>query len=289
MPIGSSVTFRILLDVVKHAIYIMDGSRQISRRIGRNCFRSRNRHPIATPQIGVSVEIPSGTQRLEAWIVHPEGVCFGSVLLCHGIGDRIPYWRRVQERLAKDGICSLVFHYSGYGRSGSSTTPANLANDLVAAYAWLLNQIPDVPGFVIGFSLGSGLAADTVGSLKPPPAGLILCEAFPTLRAAARRMGRALGFLAVLLPDIWHTRSQVARLRIPILIVHSTGDTLFPVSMAEEIFAASMQGGGDAELRVFEAYPHNAPYLWVPEDYWAAIVDFIGRSTKNIAIKRTMQ
>jgi fermentation-respiration switch protein FrsA (DUF1100 family) len=204
------------------------------------------------------------------------------VLVFHGIGDRPHYWRGAQRRLAQSGIASLVFAYPGYPGSCGTTTPANLDRGAHSVYDWLREHVPvNTPVFLLGFSLGTGLAADVAGELSPAPAGIILAEAFTSLREAAGRVARPAPFLARVLPDVWKTRENVARLEIPLLIIHSTGDALFPVAMAEQLFAAARASGAPAQLEVLEGLAHNSPYLTVPEDYWQAIRQFIARNSHS--------
>jgi len=277
MSSRSSQTFRLLLDIAKEAIFAVDGTFMrfaVLRRL-------RGLSDLEVPSIGREVRIPSGSRALAGWFVLPEGPVLASVLLFHGIGDRILYWRRAQQRLARSGVASLVFHYSGYPGSEGASTPENLDQDARSAYTWLRAKVPAVPVFLLGFSLGSGLAAEVAGSLEPPPAGLILAEAFTTLRLAASRVVGPLNFIARLFPDVWKTGENVGSLKLPVLVVHSTGDALFPVAMAEEIFAAAQAGGAPAELILLDGHRHNAPYWTVPEDYWTAILDFIARTSKT--------
>jgi dipeptidyl aminopeptidase/acylaminoacyl peptidase len=65
---------------------------------------------------------------------------------------------------------------------------------------------------------------------------------------------------------------------MPVLILHSDGDSLFPVSMAEELHAAARRARVQSELQVMHGYAHDAPYRLVPEDYWAELVTFIQRT-----------
>jgi alpha-beta hydrolase superfamily lysophospholipase len=265
MLFSDAVRFNLILDNVRRIIDLVDRLRCLVRP-----------GPPLLPDCGRAVMIRKENVWLEGWIAQPEPPATAAVLLFHGMGDHLFYWRHAQHLLAGCGFASLVFHYSGYGRSPGPTTPANLAADALAAYEHLRSCLPgDTPVFLLGFSLGSGIASEVAGRLYPKPAGLILCEAFPTLRLAAERMVRGLPLLPRLLPDMWHTRTRVAELRLPLLIVHSRGDQLFPASMAEDIFATAVRGGSDAELRVFDDYRHNAPYLTVPVDYWAEIVRFM--------------
>jgi len=278
MHISPSQRFRILLDLGRRIIFLVDGTLARVARVGSAWAPHQSSLPV--PRAGAPVTITSGERTLEGWLVAPDPPPRAALLLLHGIGDRITYWRAAQHRLAASGVCSLVFHYAGYGKSQGQTTPENLAADAHSAYAWLRDLVPaPVPLYILGFSLGSGLAAQVAHELKPAPSGIILAEAFTTLRLAANRVVRGIPFIANLLPDVWKTRENVAKLEIPLLIIHSTGDTLFPVAMAEEIFAAAKAGGAAAELAILRGYRHNAPYLSVPEDYWAAILDFIARTS----------
>jgi hypothetical protein len=62
--------------------------------------------------------IRSGKNLLEAVLVKPVSQpARASVLICHGIGETVQHWFAVQEMLAATGVASLVFDYSGYGRS----------------------------------------------------------------------------------------------------------------------------------------------------------------------------
>jgi fermentation-respiration switch protein FrsA (DUF1100 family) len=273
---SSSLRFQLLLGLAKQIIFFVD-----SVPVRFNLLtHSTGTRVMEIPQIGHPVAIDSGDRRLAGWYVEPVGSCTAASLMFQGIGDRMEYWRRAQHWLAEARVATLVFHYSGYPGSGGRTTPESLDQDARSTYAWLRRQCASgTPVFLLGFSLGSGLAAQVAGSLYPPPSGLILSQAFTSLREAAARIVRPASGLARLLPDIWVTRESVATLTVPLLVIHSTGDALFPVSMAEQLFASAKSGGAPAELSVFEGYAHNAPHFAVPEDYWKAIRDFILRTS----------
>ena len=234
------------------------------------------------PLIGMHVAFPSGDRCVTGWLVPEDGTLKAAVLLFCGIGDQSANWRGVQQRLAAGGVQSLIFHYPGYGDNRAEASQANMEGDAQAAYGWLAGRLPeDTPLFLIGFSLGSGLAAAVASSLHPAPAGLILCEAFSTLREGAKRAARQLRPLGYLVPDVWRTRETVAGLRMPLYVIHSSGDRLFPVSMAEELYRAAREKGVNAEVKILDGYVHDAAYKKVPEEYWSAILGFIARVSKR--------
>jgi len=276
-----SISFHYCLWLVMHTIYAADAARdRIARRFARRLAR-HNHHPFDP------VTIHSGNRRLEARFVAaapPQGddpAC--AVLLFHGIGDRLGYWLQAQTYLAQSGVSSLIFHYSGCGQSTGAMTPENLAEDAHAAYAWLHERMGPKPLFLLGFSLGTGLSAEVAPNLSPPPAGLILCQAYTSLRLAAARVVAPLPVLARLLPDRWRTVEAVRALPLPLLIVHSNGDRLFPVKMARSIFeSARVRTGNDTEIVIPSRHGHNAAYKRVPPEYWQPILAFMKRHSKPV-------
>jgi len=230
------------------------------------------------------VAIPSGSRRLDGLLVLPASEIRASVLILHGIGERLSYWREAQEMLARHGVASLIFDYSGYGKSTGATTPENLRQDTVAAWDSLRALVADErPPFLLGLSLGTGVAIDAAPSLAPAPSGVVLCEAFTSLRSAGEAVlattplpGFALHALAKLLPDVYRTAASIRQVASPLLIVHSDSDELFPMTMAHEIFSSARANEGRrAELFVPHGLAHNDAYLNPTLGYWQPILDFL--------------
>jgi pimeloyl-ACP methyl ester carboxylesterase len=195
------------------------------------------------------------------------------VLLCHGIGETVGHWSAVQAFFELRGIGSMVFNYSGYGRSEGAIRAAHCDQDFVAAYAELRRRVGEERAvFVLGFSLGSGIAGCGLGKLRPAPAGLFLCEAFPSFREAVRAAGVP-GRLVRFAPEIWDTVAAMRFVEAPVCVVHSDADRLFPVEMGRRIAEAC---GG--ELVVVAGLSHNEPYLRPTEAYWGVVVERVRTS-----------
>ena len=271
--------FRFFVSLAMRLILIRDG---IAMR-GRSSKQANvGFHTIA------KCAVMSGPRRLEGQLVLPVRQANASVLILHGIGERLDYWNDAQQFLASHAIASLIIDYSGYGKSGGAITPANLRQDAIAGYAELQQLVPAIRlPFVLGLSMGTGVAVESAPYLNPAPAGIILCEAFSSLRDAAAAACRTLpvlrylsGGLSVLVPDLYQTASTVGRIGAPLLIVHSDADELFPVEMAREIFAAANSKAGlNPELVIPHGYAHNDAYLRPSLGYWQPILDFIGRKS----------
>jgi uncharacterized protein len=99
--------------------------------------------------------IPSGGRRLSAVYVSA-GKDTPAILICHGIGELVEYWGRVQGLLKEMGVSSLVFNYSGYGASSGFISAARCEEDAVAAYRELVDR-GHQSIVLLGFSLGSGI------------------------------------------------------------------------------------------------------------------------------------
>jgi alpha-beta hydrolase superfamily lysophospholipase len=211
--------------------------------------------------------IQSGDRTLDATFVSA-GEGAPAALICHGIGEVVEYWGAIQRLLQVLGISSLVFDYSGYGRSTGLPSAENCEEDAIVALEELSRRA-NAPLFLLGFSLGTGISASIARCV--PIAGLILCEGYSSLREAAASVGVS-PWLASEVPDTWQTERLVAELSIPVLVMHSDADDLFPVSMAKRVAAAC---NGRGQLIVLPGLTHNQPIFIPTKDYWGRVADWI--------------
>jgi alpha-beta hydrolase superfamily lysophospholipase len=214
--------------------------------------------------------IPNGKNRLDAVLVTPANSPVRATLfVCHGIGETVQNWLPVQQMLASRGVASLVFDYAGYGRSSGLFSSTRAESDAIAAFDWLRQVAPTAPIWLLGFSLGSGIAASVVSGMSV--SGLVLCAAFTSLREGAWSCGFP-GFLGFLVPPIWRNTQLLHSYRDPVLIVHGEEDELFPVSMAIELKEAC---AGRATLVVVPGLVHDEPHRSPTLAYWEAIISHV--------------
>jgi uncharacterized protein len=213
--------------------------------------------------------ISSGGRSLSAIYVEAEkdGPAF---LVCHGIGERVEYWGGVQSLLQKMGVSSLVFNYSGYGESSGRVSTARCEEDAVAAY-WELVGRGYRSIFLVGFSLGTGVVSTVAAKVKID--GVILCEGFSTLREGAAAIGLP-RWMSYIVPKVWQTVDRVRELEVPVLVMHSDEDRMFPLSMARRVAEACGQRG---ELVVVAGLSHNAPIFAPTASYWRPVVGWVER------------
>jgi len=214
--------------------------------------------------------ITSGRQLLDGVFAAPvKEPVRASVLLCHGIGETVEHWFGVQRLLAAQGVASLVFDYSGYGKSTGGIRWEQCEDDAIAASDTLKALLPDVPISMLGFSLGSGIAAAVLDRVSP--AHLVLCSSFTSFQAAACRAGlpRKLLFL---LPPIWNTEKSLRRCSLPVLVLHCEQDRLFPTQMASKLASCNQER---TQLAIISDQQHNAPFRRPELRYWGHVVSFL--------------
>lgn len=216
--------------------------------------------------------IPSAGRALDALLVQPAEAARASILICHGIGETVDYWTGVQHLLASRGVASLVFDYSGYGRSRGAVNWRRCEEDSIAAFEYLKAMRIGAPVSLLGFSMGSGIATAILNRTEPER--LVLCAAFTSFRDAACSMGVPRKCV-VALPAIWGGELPLRGCGRPVLIVHGERDRTFPLTMATRL---AEWAGPMAELVVAPGQRHNEPFQRPHLAFWGPAADWLTQS-----------
>ncbi len=212
-------------------------------------------------------QFPSGRNVLDAVLVMPRTTPFQAcLLLCHGIGETVEHWQAAQMLLAEHGVASLVFNYSGYGQSTGWISAAQCECDAIAAFRFLERRLPGKRISLLGYSLGSGIAAAILR--RVPAHTLVLCAAYTSFRDGARRAGLP-GFLIGVFPDLWDSERALRGCSVPVVIVQGEQDRLFPPAMARQLARAC---DGACELMIVRGVSHNGPIFDPQPGYWSALI-----------------
>ena len=217
--------------------------------------------------------IPSGNAGLDAVFVLPaRGPARAALLICHGIGEIVDHWLPVQRLLAAHGIASLVFDYSGYGKSSGWVDWSQCEHDAVSAFRFLKVQAPELPVSILGFSMGSGIVATVLSRVDA--SHVILCSAFTSFRDAACVLGVP-RWLRSMVPLIWDGRESLRKYD-RILVLHCAEDRVFPVTMAAELASWCGEKG---ELVMIPGQQHNEPFYRPQWSYWEQVVSRLADGT----------
>ncbi len=176
--------------------------------------------------------------RLHGWFV-PAPAAPATLIWFHGnagnISHRLDNIGLLHRRL---GIHIFIFDYRGYGQSDGRPSEAGLYRDARAALATLRRHPQVRPDRIVFFgrSLGAAVAVDL--ATQEPPLGLILESPFLSVRA----MGKAVFPLLpvdLLVGNQYDSLPRVARVRVPLLVLHGDRDEVVPFSQGRALFEAA--------------------------------------------------
>lgn len=180
-----------------------------------------------------------------------------ATLHLHGNAGNITHRTTVAGQILEAGSSVLLLDYRGYGRSDGRPTEAGLYRDATAAYEWLTARGFRPEHIILhGESLGSAIAVEL--ALRKQCAGLVLEAPFTSIRAMA---GKALPVVGPLLISGFDTRSRIARISVPQLVVHGDGDEVIPYQFGVQVAEAApepkslwtVKGAGHNDLHITAA------------------------------------
>ena len=231
----------------------------------------------ATPaDLGVPFErvaIKSGPRTLDGFLVRALSSCprTAAVLIYHGRGETIADWTKVQQRLRESCISSLVFDYSGHGRSVGPGTVANLNADAAAAGQTFNALFPKQRRCLLSHSMGGGPLLQAATQPGAAPDCVVVASPFSSLRDMAV-LGGLPKPLRFILPDVWNNAQTAQRLNAPLLWLHSQTDTTIPMTSGRLVYDAKR---GNKTAVVVAGFDHNAIYKALPAAIWSPITAFI--------------
>lgn len=182
-------------------------------------------------------------ERLHSWWLPGNG-SLGTMLYLHGRGFNIGSNINQAGNFQRMGFSVLLVDYRGYGRSeGGFPHEPQLYQDADAAWHYLVKQrrIPPSQITLYGHSLGGAIALD-LAIKQPDAARLIVQSSFTSMAAMAARYPYLRPFpIPLLLTQRFNSLSKVRRLKVPVLFIHGTQDTLVPDSMGRQLYEAAPQ------------------------------------------------
>jgi fermentation-respiration switch protein FrsA (DUF1100 family) len=211
--------------------------------------------------------------KLHAWWIAGKGAEF-TFLAFHGNAANVPNRADIYRFLSSVPANVLALEYRGYGRSEGAPSEAGLYRDAEAAYNYLVGERGIPPNRIIAFggSLGTVVAADLAAKL--PVGGVVLEAPFPSAKAVARRMYPFVPGLGFVARSKFDTAAKLARIHVPILVVHCALDPTLPFAFGEQVYR--LAGEPKFFLRV-EGQCHEEAALSAPVEYRAQLVAFLNQ------------
>ncbi len=159
------------------------------------------------------------------------------------------------ERWRKLGFNVLAIDYRGFGKSTATSPSEQLAyEDAEAAWDYLARAEPGRSRYIVGHSLGGAIATE-LAVRRPDAQGLVLEATFTSIRDMIGHTTWRFLPVNLILTQEFDTLSKLPKLRIPLLVVHGTGDRIVPFEMGERLFRAAT--GPKRFIRVEGGSHHN--------------------------------
>ncbi len=187
----------------------------------------------------VYINTPDG-QKLYAWWFQTERA-EKTILFFQGNGRNISHHKSHPAVFKALGANALMLDYRGYGKStGRIKQEHDIHIDGASAWNYLVNEkkIPPEKIIIWGRSLGGGVAVETASGKDV--GALVLESTFYSMDEMARRR---YWYLPTQLFLKFHFTSgeKLTRIKSPVIIIHSVGDSYIPFSHATRLYAAANQ------------------------------------------------
>jgi uncharacterized protein len=188
------------------------------------------------------------------------------------------------EQLRRFGFSVLAIDYRGFGQSdGGLPSESTVYQDAEVAWQHLAQLQPDpARRFIYGHSLGGAVAIDLAARLaeRSPPAasdtaagGLIVESSFTSLADMARSFSYPWLPLQLLVSQKFDSVGKIARVAMPVLIVHGLDDRYVTPRFSESLYAAA---SGHKRLLLVEGGNHNDSMLVGSAAYRQAFSELFG-------------
>jgi len=200
----------------------------------------------------------------------------GVILLFHGNAgtalDRFFY----AKELSHTGYRLILFEYPGYGARAGETREASFVSAAVDAARTAIEQFGG-PLYLLGESLGCGVASAVAGTGQVPVAGVVLITPWDTLPDMAQT---AFWYL----PARWLTKDRYDNIRNmnrhggPVAVVVAEKDEVIPPARGLRLFERL---SGRKKLWVVPGAGHNDWLASVDSAWWSEVLRFVSESGRR--------
>jgi len=185
------------------------------------------------PQAEEHVLTTSDDEKVIVWHVPPKPGR-DVVLFFHGNGDSLAGLAGRFEAITADGTGLVALSYRGYAGSSGAPSEDGLLRDGAAAYAFAAERYGAQRIVAWGFSLGTGVAVAVAS--EHPVRKVILEAPYNSIADVAAAKFRFVP-VRLLIRDPLHSDERIARVTVPLLIVHGARDQAIPIAFGERLFA----------------------------------------------------
>ena len=205
------------------------------------------------------------------------GPCKRTVIVFHGNAGTAADRRFYPDALGAHGYRVILAEYPRYGgRRGELGERAFVADGIETVR--LAFEEYGGPLYILGESLGSGVAAAVAGQAPVKIDGIVLITPWDTFESVARSK---FPFLPVrlFLKDKYDSIENLRSFKGKIAVVGAERDEIIPVTHAKNLFN-SLPGSGKRMWTIEEA-GHNDWYMHINSSWWEEIIGFVSGDGKK--------
>jgi len=229
-------------------------------------------HPAGLPLEEVSIQSDNGI-KFFAWWIPAENAKF-TFLAFHGNAGNISDRAYVHHFLHEVPVNVLAVEYRGYGKSEGRPAEQEFYRDARVAFRYLVEKRGIDLKTIISYGQSLGTAIATNLASETNVGGLVLEAPFPSVAAMARRAYWFLPGLSLLAGSQFDTKSKIARVQAPVLVVQCTTDPVIPPDLGRQVYEA---GPSQKTLFQIEMSCHEESSLLAPRRYAVALREFLAK------------
>lgn len=236
-----------LLGVIVYGAAVAHLMSQETELIFRNASARADRRP-SVPYKEVIIPRADGARQF-GWVLPASG---GEVwvLFLHGNASTIASRMNVAhvERLHGLGVNVFAPEYRGFNGLPGVPTEASVGLDARAAYDYLRNEVHVPPDrlAIFGWSLGAAVAVDLASGVE---ARTVILEGAPASIVDIGQQRYPMFPIRWIIRNPFHAIQRVAKIRAPLLFLHSPEDTVVPFAEGKRLFDAATAPKTFVEVR----------------------------------------
>lgn len=200
----------------------------------------------------------------------------GTIVLFHGNGGTAFDRGFYMEPLTHLGFRVILAEYPKYGGRPGKVGEKPFVSDGLETVQLAYARFGD-PLYLLGESLGCGVAAAIAKQTKVPIAGIILITPWDTLASVAKSL---FPFLPVklVLTDKYDSIANLQSFNGPISVVGAERDEILPIRHAQNLYANLPQSR--KRMWVIRGAGHNDWPFYVDAVFWKEMTDFVKTTAK---------
>lgn len=185
------------------------------------------------------IAVGNGDEKVHAWWIPAPQSDAPALLYLHGARWDLTGNVRQIAQWSKLGFSVLAIDYRGFGKSTLRTPSEKAAyEDAEAAWAKLASWAPNAKRYVVGHSLGGGVATYIAAKMSDV-SGAVLEGTFTSVPEMAKTMKWGVFAFDAIITQRFENLARIKDIRCPVLIAHGAADAVVPVQMGEQLYAAT--------------------------------------------------